>query len=305
MKVMLLKDVFKLGRAGEVKKVADGYGRNYLIPQGLAMIATPGALKQADRIREHARKERARLNQELGSVVEQLNGLKLNFPVKAGDTGRLYGSVTTSMIAEEIEASTGVKVERSQIDSQPIKILGVHFVSVRLTIDIVPEVKVVIHREGEPPESAYEVEEEAIIEDEAVIGNGLAHTELLGDMLGRHPVQVGYVGKAGLRLAQRRHQRHLREVARADHRDDRLAGRRSFRALHRHLPDLSHPSRICQNHAQRPLAVGAYLFVRGTRLTLGQSVGDQVVDHDTDVRLVSTECERLGALQRKGCVDAR
>ena len=167
MKVMLLKDVFKLGRAGEVKKVADGYGRNYLLPQGLAMIATPGVLKQGDRIREHATKERARLNQELGSVAEELNGLKLNFPVKAGETGRLYGSVTIAMIVEEIEKSTGVKVERRQIDSQPIKMLGVHSTSVRLTIDMVPEVKVVVHREGEPPESAYEVEEEAIIEVEA------------------------------------------------------------------------------------------------------------------------------------------
>jgi len=168
MKVMLLKDVFKLGRAGEVKKVADGYGRNYLLPQGLAVLATPGALKQADRIQEHGTKERARLNQELGSVAEELNGLTLNFPVKAGETGRLYGSVTISMIAEEIEKSTGVKVELRQIDSQPIKMLGVHSVSVRLTMDTVPEVKVVIHQEGEPPESAYELEEEAIIKDEAV-----------------------------------------------------------------------------------------------------------------------------------------
>lgn len=168
MKVMLIKDVFKLGRAGDVKKVADGYGRNYLLPQGLAVMATPGVLKQAERIREHATRERTRLNQEFGSVADQLSGVELTFPVKAGETGRLYGSVTTSSIAEEIEKVTGVKVERRQVDSQPIKMLGVHTVSVRLTIDMVPEVKVVVHREGEPPESVYELEEVPVAEAEAV-----------------------------------------------------------------------------------------------------------------------------------------
>ncbi len=158
MKVLLLKDVYKLGRAGDVKKVADGYGRNYLIPQGLAMLATPGALKQAERIRQTAATERARLNQELGAVAEQINGLSLFFPVKASETGKLYGSITTAMMAEAIQEKTGVEISRRQIDSQPIKALGVHKVHVRLTIDLVPEVTVVVHREGEPAESAYEIE---------------------------------------------------------------------------------------------------------------------------------------------------
>jgi large subunit ribosomal protein L9 len=168
MKVMLLKDVYKLGRAGDVKKVADGYGRNYLLPQGLAVLATPGVLKQTERIRENATKERARLNQELSAIAEQLTGLELVFPVKAGETGKLYGSVTTTMIAEEIERLTGVEVTRRQIESQPLKLLGVHSVDVQLTIDLIPEVKVVIHREGEPPESAYAIEELEMDEIEAV-----------------------------------------------------------------------------------------------------------------------------------------
>ncbi len=157
MKVLLLKDVYKLGRAGEVKQVADGYGRNYLIPQGLAVLATPGALKQAERIRRKAEEERARLNQELGAVAEKLNGLTLTFPVKAGETGRLYGSVTRAMIAEAIREAVGVEVDRRDIDAEPIKTLGVHKVAVRLTIDLVPEVTLLVHREGEPPETAYEI----------------------------------------------------------------------------------------------------------------------------------------------------
>lgn len=166
MKVLLLKDVYKLGRAGEVKRVADGYGRNYLLPQGLAVMATQGAMKQAERIRKTAELERARLNEELSSVAEVLKDLTLAFPMKAGETGKLYGSVTTTMIAERIEAESGIEVDKRDIDAEPIKTLGVHQVAVRLTIDLVPEFTVLVHREGEPAESAYELEEEELAEEE-------------------------------------------------------------------------------------------------------------------------------------------
>lgn len=167
MKVLLLQDVYKLGRAGDVKKVADGFGRNYLIPQGLAVLATPGAVKQAGYIKKSAASLRAQLNQELGSVAEQLAGLELTFPVKAGETGKLYGSITNFMIAEAIEKKTGIKIDRKQVDVQPIKLLGIHKAYLRLTIDLIPEVKIIIHREGELPESVMEevIEEGVSIED--------------------------------------------------------------------------------------------------------------------------------------------
>ncbi|NIM93214.1 MAG: 50S ribosomal protein L9 [Anaerolineales bacterium] len=158
MKVLLLEDVYKLGRAGDVKKVADGYGRNYLIPQGLAVLATPGAMKRADYIREVAAERRAQLNLELGSVAERFESLKLFFPVKAGETGRLYGSVTPTMIADAINSETNTEIDRKQIDTQPIKQLGVHRASIRLTMDLVPEIVVVVHREGEPPETVMDIE---------------------------------------------------------------------------------------------------------------------------------------------------
>lgn len=161
MKVLLLKDVYNLGRAGDVKKVADGYGRNYLLPQGFAVIASPGALKQADRIRKAAEAERIRLNKELGSVAEKLDGLQVAFAVKAGETGRLYGSITTAMLADKLNEEAGTSLTKRQIDSQPIKSLGVTTARVRLTIDLVPEITVVVHREGEPLESAFGVEETA------------------------------------------------------------------------------------------------------------------------------------------------
>ena len=155
MRVLLLKDVYKLGRAGDVKKVADGYGRNFLLPHSLAVLATPGAMKQAERIRSTATEQRVRLNQELGSIAERLEGLKLVFPAKAGETGKLYGSITPAMIAESIERETGATIDRRQIDAQPIKALGVHKAVVRLTIDLIPALTVLVHREGEPAESAY------------------------------------------------------------------------------------------------------------------------------------------------------
>jgi len=167
MRVLLLKDVYKLGRAGDVKKVADGYGRNYLLPQGMAVLATPGAVKQAVRIRVVADDRRVQLNQELGAVAEKLEGLKLAFPVKAGETGKLYGSITTAMIAAAIQEEIGVEMDKRQIDAEPIKMLGVHSASVQLTIDLIPTVTILIHRDTEPPESAYgeEVSEEPTAEE--------------------------------------------------------------------------------------------------------------------------------------------
>ena len=162
MEVMLLKDVYKLGRAGEVKRVANGYGRNFLIPQGMATMATRGALTQSGRIMASAEEERARLNHELTAVYEQLNDLQLNFPVKAGETGKLYGSVTTQMISEAIMVLKGIEVDRMQIVSEPIRSLGVHAVKARLTVDLIAELAIVVHREELPPESAFEqVVEEA------------------------------------------------------------------------------------------------------------------------------------------------
>ncbi len=158
MKVLLLKDVYKLGRAGDVKKVADGYGRNYLIPQGLATLATASALKQVEQIRQKAAANRSILNQELSGVAEKLSNLVLAFPAKAGETGKLYGSITSQMIADAIKEKTGFAADRRQLDIQPIRTLGNHTVRVRLTIDLIPEVKVIVHREGEPPDLGEEVE---------------------------------------------------------------------------------------------------------------------------------------------------
>jgi large subunit ribosomal protein L9 len=156
MKVLLIKDVYHLGRAGDVKRVADGYGRNFLLPQGLAVLATGGAMRQIEAIRAKADLRRSELNNEMGSVAEKLANQIIYFSSKAGETGKLYGSITTQMIAEAIVQKTGVQVERRQIDSQPIRTLGEHKARVRLTVDLIPEIHIIVHREGEAEEKPVE-----------------------------------------------------------------------------------------------------------------------------------------------------
>jgi large subunit ribosomal protein L9 len=151
MKVLLLKDVYKLGRAGDVKKVADGFGRNFLLPQGLAVLATPGALRQVETIRSKATARRAALNQEMSSVAEVLKGAYVTFASRAGETGKLYGSVTTQMIADAINKKYNLQLDRHLYETQPLRTLGEFKAHVRLTVDLTPEVKIIVHREGETP----------------------------------------------------------------------------------------------------------------------------------------------------------
>lgn len=154
MKVLLVKDVYKLGRAGEVKKVADGFGRNFLLPQGLAVLATPGAMKQAERIKSQAEIRRAELNSELKGLADQINGVVLTFAAKAGETGKLYGSITTADVAAALQEKVRFEVKRQQVDMQPIRELGEFAAYVRLTMDLMPEIKIIVHREGESADGA-------------------------------------------------------------------------------------------------------------------------------------------------------
>lgn len=149
MKVLLTKDVYKLGRAGDIKKVADGYGRNFLLPQGLAVLATAGALRQVDKIKSQAEIRRTEQNSELKGLASQINGITLVFSAKAGETGKLYGSITTQDVANAIQEKVRFEVKKQQVDMQPIRTLGDFTAHVRLTMDLVPEVKIIVHRDGE------------------------------------------------------------------------------------------------------------------------------------------------------------
>src|SRR4030065_1935623 len=169
MKVLLLKDVYKLGRAGDVKRVADGYGRNFLLPHGMAVLATAEALKMTERVREKANVQRAIVNKEMDTVARQITGLTLVFPARASETGKLYGSVTTQMLADAIKAKSGVEVARRQIDSQPLRTLGENKVHVRLPVDLIPTIDVIVHREGEAINAPVLTKDTAPVTAEAVV----------------------------------------------------------------------------------------------------------------------------------------
>jgi len=167
MKVLLLKDVYKLGHAGDVKKVADGFGRNFLLPQNLAVLATPGALKTVEKIREKAAVERAALNQEMSGIAEKLTNVELHFFSKAGETGKLYGSITSQMVVDELNKKVGTSLSKHQIESDPIRTLGEHIATVRLTVDLTPKIKIFVNREGEAAKVAVKkTETKPVVEEE-------------------------------------------------------------------------------------------------------------------------------------------
>ncbi|MEM9774484.1 MAG: 50S ribosomal protein L9 [Chloroflexota bacterium] len=176
MKVLLKKDVDNLGYAGEIFDVSAGYGRNFLIPQGLAVPATPGTLKQATAWMEQAAARREQLRQEYAALVERLSGQSITFHARAGESGRLYGSVTTEQIAEKISEELGIEVDRKKISvpGKALRTLGAHNAAVRLDGEFSAQVRVnVLNEEGEEgenlaPDEAEEELEEAEEELEAV-----------------------------------------------------------------------------------------------------------------------------------------
>ncbi len=149
MKVLLLKDVYNVGRAGDIKKVADGYARNFLIPQKMAVLATAGAMTHVERIKASAEKQRQILNEEMAGLAEKIQGLELLFKAKVGESGKLFGSITQQMVADAISEKIGAEVDRHRVESQPLREVGEHMVKIRLTFDLIPEVKVIIENEEE------------------------------------------------------------------------------------------------------------------------------------------------------------
>ena len=148
MKVLLKQDVDNLGYAGEVYMVADGYGRNFLLPKGLAVKATPDVMKQAAVWRKQADARREELRAEYDALSERIRAVTLTFTARAGDTGKLYGSITTSQIADDLNAMLGTDIDRRKVGNDQIRQLGEHMVVVRLDADHHPEFTVIVNPEG-------------------------------------------------------------------------------------------------------------------------------------------------------------
>ena len=163
MKVLLKKDVDNLGYAGEVHKVADGYGRNYLIPQGFAVLATNSVMRQAESWRKKAEIRREELRAEYRALSERIEEASLTFTARAGDSGKLYGSITTTQVTDELNELLGTDIDRRKVGVEPLRQLGEHQVVVRLSADFQPKITVFIEsedQEDEIEEVVAELEEE-------------------------------------------------------------------------------------------------------------------------------------------------
>ncbi len=156
MKVLLKEDVENLGYAGEVYKVADGYGRNYLIPKGMAVVANPSVLKQAAAWRKKAETRRAEMRAEHEALSLQIEETTLVFTARAGNTGKLYGSITTAQITDTLNETLGTEIDRRKVGTEPLRQLGEHKVVVRLSADFHPDVTVRIDSEDGVPFVAVE-----------------------------------------------------------------------------------------------------------------------------------------------------
>jgi large subunit ribosomal protein L9 len=145
MRVVLRRDVENLGTKGDMVEVADGYARNYLVPKGFAIKATPGAQKQADAMKRNWESHERKSRESAEALAARLAGGTVEVKARAGAEGRLFGSVTTSDIADAVQAQLGVEIDRRRLElAEPLKELGAAEVPLRLHTDVVATVKVAV-----------------------------------------------------------------------------------------------------------------------------------------------------------------
>jgi large subunit ribosomal protein L9 len=137
MKIILRSDVANVGKKGDVIDVSDGYARNYLVPKGLGLLATDGAISQAAAMRRSRDLKDARDREAAEQVARVLVSTVIRIPAKAGSEGRLFGSVTSADVAAAVKDQAGVTLDRRRVHlDDPIKALGVHEVPIRLHADV-------------------------------------------------------------------------------------------------------------------------------------------------------------------------
>src|ERR1044071_6032790 len=154
MDVILKSDVDKLGLRGEVVNVARGYARNFLLPRGLAEVATPALVKELEKREAQRARHEAKSVDEARTIAERLEKRELRFDVNAGPTGALFGSVTATNVADRLWETEKVRVDRRKLQMETIKRIGRYTVPFEVFTDVVAELKVVVAPEGEelPPE---------------------------------------------------------------------------------------------------------------------------------------------------------
>jgi len=177
-KILLREDIENLGGRGEVVKVKAGYARNYLLPKGIASLATKGNVKQIDRERESLLKKAATEKSTAEAQAEQMRNISLAFERKAGEGGTLFGSVTSMDIAEALQAK-GYEIDRRKIVlKDTIKETGDYTVNVKLHREVTLEISLTVSAEGGAPKSAKteKAETEATVSDEKVVEESVENT---------------------------------------------------------------------------------------------------------------------------------
>ncbi len=153
MKVIFLEDVTNVARTGEVKEVADGYFRNYLLPKKLAATASPAAMKSLETDLKLRARRRAQTEAEFAALAQQLEGKEVVLKATAGSKARLYGSITSADIAAGLEKS-GIILDKRRIDlDKPIRQLGAYEVVVKLSKDLAPKLRVIVEEEAPEKEA--------------------------------------------------------------------------------------------------------------------------------------------------------
>ena len=146
MKVILQEDVPKLGQKDEVKEVSDGYARNYLLPRGLAVEASAGRIQELERLETKKSRQKEKEREAAAELASSLDGKEFTIIAKAGEGGRLFGSVTTADVAKVLQKE-GLKVDRKKIEiGEPIKTLGRHAVEIRLHSQVSASIVIVVEQ---------------------------------------------------------------------------------------------------------------------------------------------------------------
>lgn len=182
MKVILLQDVPNVGESGSIQNVSDGFARNYLIPQGLAEMGTPGRVKQAEQRINAQQKKIERQEEEMRDLAERIEGTRVEIEARVGRQGRLYGSITAPEIASAVSTALGEDIDRRKVElGDPIRTLGDHSVQIHLVGRLRPSVIVAVKAsadsdaQDEPEEvadSGDEVTEvEEAVEQESTAGS--------------------------------------------------------------------------------------------------------------------------------------
>lgn len=148
MKVILIKDVKDLGEKYEVKDVSDGYARHYLIPRGLAKVATPAELKKLEKIKAQAEKENMEVKKRLEEIARRINDRYIEFHLKTDESGTVFGSITKDMILKSLREHNLVTSDRVEVELEhPIKEIGDYSVTVNLKKGITAKLKIIVRPE--------------------------------------------------------------------------------------------------------------------------------------------------------------